>query len=396
MEFQAVHVHHGLQASADTWAAHCAKICSDLHLPLLTINVDARAKLGESPEEAARRARYSALQASMSKGDIVLTAQHRDDQAETLLLQLVRGAGLAGLAAMPEIAPSGAGFLLRPLLPFARADLRAYALAHGLRWIEDPSNEDSAYDRNFLRREIIPKLEQRWPALCKTLSRTAGLCAEAQQQLGDLSKDLCRAALNADGLSLGVAALRSFRAADQRLVLREWMRMRGFRMPSQAVIGRIMQEVLPARPDKMPVVSWREGEVRRYRDGLYLLPPQADFDTATVLHWDGLVPVKLPDDNGELSAEATAARGIAQDIWRKGNISVRYRLGGERCRLSGRSGTHELKKLLQEAGILPWLRERIPLIYIGGELAAVAGLWVCEPFAGREGGDNIRLIWLHS
>ena len=392
-DFHAIHVHHGLQPAADAWAAHCSKICSDLNVPLLTIRVDARAKPGESPEEVARRARYMALRENLTENDIVLTAQHRDDQAETLLLQLVRGAGLAGLAAMPEFATLTPGFLLRPLLNFSRQELRAYALANGLNWIEDPSNEDISIDRNFLRCEVIPKLEQRWPGLGKALARTAGHCAEAQLQLGDLSKELCRTALNPDGLSLGLTALRSFPPADQRLVLREWMRMSGFRMPSQAVIERILNEVLSARPDKMPVVCWSEGEVRRYRDGLYLRASQPRFDTSVVFPWDGQGRLRLPDGNGELSSESTTARGIAEDVWQKGQISVRYRQGGERCRLPGRGGTHELKKLFQEAGVPPWLRERIPLVYIGDELAVVAGWWFCEPFVAKEGGANVNLIW---
>jgi tRNA(Ile)-lysidine synthase len=392
-EFRAIHVHHGLHPAADAWVDHCAQTCDALKLPFLPVRVDARARPGESPEEVARNARYAALGGHLSANDRVLTAQHRDDQAETLLLQLVRGAGLAGLAAMPECAPLALGFLLRPLLHFSRAELLAYAQENGLLWIEDTSNEDTAFDRNFLRREIIPRLEQRWPGLNKALSRTAGHCAEAQLQLGELSKGWCRTALNADGQSLGVARLRSFRTAEQRLVLREWFRLRGFRMPPQAVIETILQEVLPARADKMPRVCWSEGEVRRYRDGLYLLPPQAPFDKATVLAWDGQGSLELTDGNGELAAEASSSRGIAEAIWRSGEISVRYRQGGERCRLPGRSGTHELKKLFQEAGIPPWLRERTPLVYIGGELAAVAGSWVCAPFAGKPGEGTIDLIW---
>lgn len=393
INFQAVHVHHGLQAEADVWVEHCAKVCRALNLPLLTLKIDARSKPGESPEEVARSARYSIIRSYMQTGDIILTAQHRDDQAETLLLQLMRGAGLAGLAAMPEFAALEPGYLLRPLLSFSRTELRDYALANNLHWIEDQSNENTAYDRNFLRREIIPKLEQRWPGMGKAVSRSAGHCAEAQQQLGDLSKDLCHMTLNPDGQSLGVAALRQLRASDQRLVLREWMRMQGFRMPSQAVIERIMQEALPASPDKMPRVDWSEGEVRRYRDGLYLMPIQAYFDASSVIDWDGRDLLELPDGNGELSAEITASRGVAGERWRTGDITVSYRQGGERCRLPGRSGTHELKKLFQEAGVPPWLRQRIPLIHIGGELAAIANRWVCEPFAGKDGENNIALIW---
>jgi tRNA(Ile)-lysidine synthase len=393
LDIHAIHVHHGLHPAADAWVGHCAQICGELNIPFFPIRVDARAQPGDSPEEVARQARYAALGGHLSANDIVLTAQHRDDQAETLLLQLVRGAGLAGLAAMPEFAPLALGFLMRPLLHFSRAELLAYAQEHGLRWIEDPSNEDTAFDRNFLRREIIPKLEQRWPGFNKALSRSAGHCAEAQLQLAELSKGWCRTALNADGQSLSVSRLRSFRAADQRLALREWLRTREFRMPSQAVIERILQEVLPARPDKTPRVCWSEGEVRRYRDGLYVLPTHAPFDKATVLAWDGQGSLELTQGNGELAAVATPSCGIAGAVWRKGEISVRYRQGGERCRLPGRSGTHELKKLFQEAGIPPWLRERTPLVYIGGQLAAIAGIWVCEPFVGKPGEGNIDLIW---
>jgi tRNA(Ile)-lysidine synthase len=393
LDFRAVHVHHGLQTQADAWSEHCAKVCEQLGLPHLGLKIDARAKPGESPEEAARRARYAAIKAQMAAGDILLTAQHRDDQAETLLLQLLRGAGLAGLAAMPERAPLEPGFLLRPLLGFSRAELKAYALEQRLDWIEDPSNQDGAYDRNFLRNDIIPRLEQRWPGLKKALARSAGHCAEAQRQLGDLAADLCRAALNPDGRSLSVARLRGFKEADRRLVLREWMRAQGFRMPSQAVVERILQEALPARQDKTPKVAWREGEVRRYRDGLHLLPPLPAFDASVALDWDGLAPLRLPGGNGTLSATPGAASGIALEHWRAGLTRVGYRQGGERCRLPGRAGTHELKKLFQEKGVPPWLRERAPLVFIGGELAAVADWWVCEPFAGREGGEAVALAW---
>ncbi|MFM8333789.1 MAG: tRNA lysidine(34) synthetase TilS [Candidatus Methylumidiphilus sp.] len=393
MNFRAVHVHHGLQAGADRWGEHCAETCRDLAMPHLELRVDARPGPGESPEEAARRARYAAIGQHMQAGDMVLAAQHRDDQAETVLLQLLRGAGLAGLAAMPELAALPPGWLLRPLLGFAREELRQYAQAHELRWIEDPSNQDAAYDRNFLRNDIIPRLEQRWPGLKKALGRTAGHCAEAQRQLADLAADLLGAALHPDGASLGVAALRGFKPADQRLVLRAWLRARGFRMPSQAVIERILQEALPARQDKTPVVAWREGEVRRYRDALYLLPPLPAFDARAVLDWDGATLLTLPGGNGTLAATPTALPGIAAAHWRPGHIQVRHRLGGEHCRLPGRTGNHELKKLFQERGVAPWLRERVPLVFIDGELAAVGGWWVCAPFAGAAGGDNIALSW---
>lgn len=391
--FTAVHIHHGLQREADAWASHCELACRELSIPFLLVKVDASAEPGESPEEAARRARYRAIRSRLSAEEIVLTAQHRDDQAETLLLQLMRGAGLAGLAAMPECSNLGPGFLLRPLLNHSRRQLQTYAEEHDLRWIDDPSNLNLGHDRNFLRHQVIPLLEKRWPGVVKALSRTAGHCAEAQRLLGDLADDLCRSTRRADGISLDVARLSLLRAEDQRLVLRAWLRRAGYRMPPAVVIERILNEVLPAGPDKTPIVSWREGEVRRYRDGLFLLRPQFPIDPSVRISWDGSSALELPDNNGELDVSVTSGCAVDAETWRRASITVRYRQGGETCRLAGRTGTHTLKKLFQELGIPPWLRGRAPLVYINDELAVVAGWWVCAPFAVKPGESGIAISW---
>lgn len=382
---QAVHVHHGLHSEADAWAEHCQRICQSLDIPLMTLHVHAAAAHGESPEEAARRARYGAISAAMATGEALLTAQHADDQAETLLLQMLRGAGLAGLAGMPAKAVFPPGFLLRPLLHHSRQDLLDYACRHRLHWIEDPSNANTAFDRNFIRHQVLPLLQSRWPSAGRSLSRSAGHCAEALQQLDSLAQDLYQVSVREDGQSLSIQRLVSLTLADQRLVLRQWLRQAGFRMPSAAVIGRILNEVLPAEADRMPVVAWREGEVRRYRDGLFLLPPATAFDGHAVLPWTGEDRLSLPQANGELQL-TTPRPGRALDAahWQKGPVEVRYRQGGERCRLAGRAGSHSLKHLFQEAGIPPWLRERAPLVYIAGELAAVADWWVAAPSAGSD------------
>lgn len=392
-DFRAIHVHHGLQAGADAWSAHCAETCRALDMPLSIVRVDARALPGESPEEAARRARYRALAERLSEGEALLVAQHRDDQAETLLLQLLRGAGLAGLAAMPAWAPFGPGFLGRPLLEFARAELLAYARSRGLAWIEDPSNADPRFDRNFLRARIVPMLEERWPGMCKALARSARHCAEAERRLAELAEDLYRSALRADGVSLSVAQLQTFSPTDRKLVVRQWLKSAGARMTSEAILERILHEAIPAASDKNPAIRWREGEIRRYRDGLHLLPPLPPFDAAARMAWDGIAPLSLAQNNGSLHIASTQDRGIAREAWRRGAVSVRYRQGGERCRLPGREGTHELKKLFQEAGVPPWVRERMPLIYVGEALAAVGDFCVCEDFAGQAGEDTLALTW---
>ena len=392
----AVHVHHGLQANADAWAVHCKQTCQDLNIPFLLIKVDASARPGESPEEAARNARYRAILSQLAPGEIVLTAQHRDDQAETLLLQLMRGAGLAGLAAMPECSELGPGLLMRPLLSYSRQELQAYAEQFNLRWVDDPSNLSMDHDRNYLRHRIIPLLAHRWPGVKKALSRTANHCAEAQRLLGDWSADLCQSALRADGESLDAERLKSLRRADQRLVLREWLRHSGYRMPPAVTIERILREVLPAARDKTPVVSWGEGEVRCYRNGIFLLPPQTPVDAGLTITWNGKCVLTLPDGNGKLTATMIEGRGIAPEAWQTGAITVRYRKGGESCRLPRRMGTRELKKLFQEAGIPPWLRARAPLVYINDELAAVADWWVCEPFAVTARECGMAIAWHRS
>lgn len=393
-EFRAIHIHHGLQPQANGWAEHCERTSRTLGIPFSLIAVDARAQAGESPEEAARRARYRAIRDQLSPGETVLTAQHVDDQAETLLLQLIRGAGLAGLAAMPRFARFAPGFLLRPLLGHTREELSRYASEHGLRWVDDPSNTDVGYDRNFMRHRVLPLLAQRWPSVSQSLARSAGHCAEALEQLENLSADLYQTALNGDGRSLSIARLKSYKPADQRLVLRHWLKTSGYRMPAAVVLERIRRELLPAAADRMPRVAWSEGEVRRYRDGLFVLPMLPSVDNSVSIAWDGASNLQLPGSNGELHVEpATPGLGIDAAAWHTGPIRVAFRQGGECCRLPHRAGSHSLKKLFQEAGIPPWLRERAPLVYIGDELAAIGEWWVTERFAASCGTPSVSLRW---
>lgn len=385
--FAAVHVHHGLQPQAESWAESCAEICAKLGLPFQLLRVNAKPQPGASPEEVARNARYAAFAELLGdNNEALLTAQHADDQAETLLLQLLRGAGLAGLAGMPDSMPLGRGKLLRPLLAWSRSDIQAYAKNHGLHWIEDPSNQDISFDRNFVRHQVMPLLVSRWPSAGSTLARSAQHCAEAQQQLNRLADDLLLAADRDNRLS--VAQLCQWQAPEQRLVLRHWLKNLGFRAPSTAVLQRIIAEVLLAAADRNPRVAWREGEVRRYRDNLYALHPLPAIDSKAVYAWDGRQPLVLPG-NGVLHTDVAVGRGIHAECL-NGALEIRYRQGGERCRIAGRAGGHTLKKLFQEAQqVPPWARQRVPLLYIDDQLAAVGDLWVCQPFAG----GDIRLCW---
>ncbi len=388
--FHAVHVNHHIHPEADRWQRHCRTVCETLGMPFRAIGVDGRAAAGESPEEAARNARYRAFACLLRPDQALLLAHHQDDQAETVLLQLLRGAGPAGLAGMAAAAPLGRGRLLRPFLTVPRSVLRAYAEDNRLDWIEDPSNQELDLDRNYLRHRIMPLLKRRWPACARTISRSARHCAAAERLLeASLAPRLSQ--LLDDQGRIDAVALGELDPGHQAQLLRAWLRRKGLSLPSEAYLRRIITEMLPAGDDRMPVVRWRGGEVRRYRNRLYALPPQPVPDPSWRRTWDGVTPLELPDGT-RLESVAAFGGGIAGHWFRKG-VEVTYRRGGERCRLPGRTGSRSLKKLFQEKGVPPWLRQRLPLLYIEGKLAAVVPFWVCRPFAAGPDEAGVILRW---
>jgi len=389
---RAIHIDHGLQAQAVRWSEQCDALSARLGIPFETCRVDARARHGESPEAAARRARYAALGARLGSGDALLTAHHRDDQAETLLLQLLRGAGVAGLAAMPERARFATGWLLRPLLGLPRQALADYAAHHALAWCDDPSNEDTGLDRNYLRAVVLPALTARWPATAASLATSAGLCGEVSELLEECA-DADLAALTGDAAdgTLPVAALAALSGPRRRNLLRRWLRRQGLTTPGRRHLKRIEVEAIGAAPDRVPCVAWPGGEVRRYRGRLIAARPRAAIETAAVQAWDPDVPLKL--GHGTLLAVPVTGAGVACAALSAGVLTVRHRQGGERLRPAGRAHSHPLKKLLQEAGVPPWRRAALPLLYIGEQLAAVADLWVVADFAAAAGEKGLLLTW---
>jgi tRNA(Ile)-lysidine synthase len=319
----------------------------------------------------------------MSPGDWVLSAHHQDDQAETLLLNLLRGSGPAGIAGIAAIRPFENGWLARPLLSFSQESLRNYASSHDLTWIEDPSNSDRSFDRNFLRHEILPKLESRWPELAKRLYRSSRIAGETATLLDDL------AAIDAQALGdrlerLSVDALKSLSPERQRNVLRHALRQLRLPTPTAAQLQRVLDEVVAARDDAEPVLKWNGVEVRRYRKCLYLLRSDlADLPADTKIP-KGCDRVELGHGLGALKLETGAALGLDDKLLERG-LELRYRQGGEKLRLIDQSHTKTLKNLLQEKGIVPWMRNRIPLVFSGDQLVAVADLWLAADAASTPG-----------
>jgi len=389
----AIHINHGLHGEAGEWETHCRGVCAGLNVPYVSRQVDARPAAGESPEAAAREARYQALAAWLPGNHCLLTAQHQDDQAETLLLQLLRGAGVRGLAAMPARTVFGSGDLLRPLLQYTRSELKDYADGHQLQWIDDPSNADTSLDRNFLRHQVMPVLQQRWPSLAASLSRSAAHCAEASRLMELLGESDLAGIVEGQDRTIALERLSLLPAERQHNALRHWIRSLCHAVPSAAVFSRIVNDVLPSRPDAEPCVRWGHYEVRRYRNRLYLLPQLPASDARQVREWEISSPLSLPEAGGVLSVLHKPGQGISAAALQTAAVRVRYRQGGESCRPAGRQHTHSLKKLFQEQGIPPWERPRIPLIYLDDKLAAVAGLWVCEPFQALAAEPGLEICW---
>ncbi len=388
----AVHVDHGIQSHSGEWRAHCESVCSQLNIPFHALQTDGVAAPGESPEAAARHARYRALADWLPDGAALLTAQHRDDQAETLLLQLFRGAGPRGLSAMPRSTSLGQGLLLRPFLDVSRADILERAQVHKLEWIEDPSNTDTRYDRNLLRHEVLPQLQQRWPGLSTVLARAATHQSEQAGLADALAAMDFSASCSPDGERVLQSGLKALQPARQRNLLRYWIHRRGFAMPSQAVLERVREEMLFSRDDAQPVVHWGNAELRRYRGELYLMQALPAQDSTQCIRWDLRNKPELDTASGVLLAKPMTGGGLylPEEF---ACVDVRFRRGGESLLLPGASQHRTLKNLLQEHSIPDWERERLPLLYAGDRLAAVPGIAVCEGFQAQAGQFGFALEW---
>lgn len=391
-ELAVVHIDHGLQAASADWATQCRQICDQYALPLTIIELKLAIPNGESLEAIARHARYDAFQQFLQDKDMLLLAHHQNDQAETLLLQVLRGSGVSGLACMPVITQSGNTWFARPLLNYRRDDIEAYAHQHQLVWITDPSNQDTRFDRNFLRHNIVPTLAKRWPAAVETLSRVAQHQADAKYLLTDLAELDWQACQVAQEQQISVNQLKQLSVPRVRNVLRYWLKeICQVAIPDTVHLQRIVDEVLPAASDAEPQVSWADVRLRRYRDVLYLDSTRHDF-TDWQTDWDLHTPLQLP--NGQTLSTRTVKDGGLLLGTSDSPVMVKYRQGGERCRLPGRVHHHELKKLFQSWGVPPWQRARIPLIYIGSDLAQIVGYSICEPFVAKSGQRGIE-VYVH-
>lgn len=372
---RALHVDHGLHRESADWAAHCARFCESLDVPLVSLRTTVTGACGEGVEAAARRARYEAFAKSLRDGEWLALAHHRNDQVETVLLKLLRGSGPEGLGGMRARRRFGRGTLWRPLLETPRDELDRYATSHGIEFLEDPANRDRRFARNLLRHELIPLLERHWPHADAAILHSARLCRAAADHLAR-EADANLALLQREQRSLDADGWCGLPEALRAPVLDRWLRDQDLPVPADAQRRELERQVSTAAEDAVPCVAWPEAEVRIWDGRLHASPPLPALPAEWQSPWSG-EPLELPRGCGLLLARTADGAESARAIFDP-PLEVRLRRGGERIKPDGDPHTRELRDLFQQARVPPWVRERCPMIYSGGELIAVADWWNSE------------------
>ena len=390
LHLRALHVNHGLHPGACAWSAHCQTFARRLGVPLKIVSVQVPRKRGASLEAQARDARYAAFARELGAGETLLTAHHADDQLETVFLQLLRGAGVAGLAAMPQLTPFASGWLARPLLESSRAELAAWVAKRGLAWSEDATNADERLDRNYLRRQVLPRIHARWPACARAVARSARHAAQAQRLLEEVGRaDVNKAA---DGAALSVRVLRALPAERRANALRVWIGAAAWPLPDARRLAELAGPLLDARADANPALFWSSVVARRHADRLEIHPiPAAAPLGELTWAWRTAPELSLPADLGTLALEPDA-RGPIDLALLPDELTVRSRRGGERLRPRSGGPSRALKTLLQEAKVPLAERARLPLIFAGAQLLAVADRWSDASIHAR-GARRARIRW---
>jgi tRNA(Ile)-lysidine synthase len=388
---QAVHVNHGISSNASRWAEFCADLCraSQVPLQLETVDIASYRRLGL--EGAARRARYDVY--ARLEVDFLVLAHHRDDQAETLLLQLLRGAGVRGLAAMPAARqmPGTRARILRPLLGFRRIDIEAFARERGLKWVEDESNADTGRRRNFLRHEVLPMLDREFPAARVTVARAAAHLAEAGELLDQMARADLAESGDADGI--GISYLLQLGEARAKNLLRYLCEERGMLALRTAQLDELLRQLREARADARVGLAAGGWEFLRHRGRLYIEPARKTVEMSFRDIWEGENALPLLDLGGALKFKPEEGRGLSVEKLRGAPVTVRLRQGGELLQPDCRRPRRTLKNLFQERGIPPWRRDRLPLLYCGENLVAVPGLGDACDFQAEPGEPGLIVTW---
>jgi len=387
----ATHVHHGLSKNADRWVKFCEKLCRDLPVPLDIHYVKLPQKKSLGIEGEARQLRYEKL--LQSKSDLIVLAHHADDQAETFLLQLIRGAGVKGLSSMAPFDDTRK--LWRPLLKASRSDIESYAKLHKLKWIEDESNQNIDFDRNFIRSKVLPILKNRFSHIIKVISRSSAHLAEAQNLLDDLAKLDLKSYLKSIKYKhkLQVESLNKLSHPRAKNALRYWLEMNDQLMPSKDLLDELLRQVLTAKKDaELKIDLSKDYEIRRYKDEIYIVQKNQKMHKNYEIVWAGESEILLP--NGlKLKFKKVKGRGISLEKIKDKKLIISNRKGGEFFKPDSKRPTKKVKQLLQESDLPPWERENLPLIFVGNELASVPNFGVDIKFQTKPKEASLRVIF---
>ena len=389
----AIHINHQLSSNSQDWLNHCIDQCNRLNINLETVSVNLSGNTGEGLESEARTLRYQVFNSLLETDDLLLMAHHLDDQIETFFLRLMRGSGVDGLSAMPEIRALDKGYLGRPFLSLSKAHLENYANENCLSWVEDESNASSLFDRNFLRNQVLPLISTRWPMYRKPLQRSINLFGELSKQLDQEIQPELQHRLTADG-GLKVSGLMDIDRSLIKRLLREWIQGKDRLPPSQSQLDTIIDSVINAREDAQPVLKLKDYCIRRYQSAIYCTASLDVIDKASInLAVDSPVMIIGVGQVTGRSCQVNHNReyAIATTCL---PLTLRFDYQGDSIKPANRHKNRDLKRLLQEYRVKPWLRDRLPLIYSGEQLVAVADIFVVDGFQANVGEQGIKIEWI--
>ena len=388
---EVVYVDHALNESSQSWGEFCLEQCHTYGFPLRTMKIEGSCPKGTSIEAWAREKRYELIAEKMQQKDVLFTAHHQNDQIETFFLQVFRGAGPRGLACMPFIKHFISGFHVRPLLDIKRTELEDYANKQSLKWCDDKSNEDVAFDRNYLRHKVIPDISTRWPAYGNSICRLVEHQKEYKLLLDEIAEQDLERALHNNMNTLRLNVVQALSKERQKNLVFFWLDKLQLASPSYKHIDEILNELINKDTNKSPCVNWQDVEVRRFKNLLYASKTLKENDIKQEFVWDLREPIQIFDET--LMASSTIGTGISKAVLKNAELRIRYRQGGERIEPENASHSKSVKKLFQERNVLPWFRNSVPLIYINDELAMIPGLCIDKKYRAAKDESSWQITW---
>ena len=389
-QIRAIHINHNIVDNSKVWTRTCKSICKNFGIDIEIISLEVTHN-GYGLEAAARDERYEKLKEKLYKNEYLLTAHHEEDQMETVFLRMARGTGLDGLQGINEKYSFGEGIIFRPMLEVSKTSVMDYAKEHQLKWVEDSSNQDTHFDRNFLRKKIIPQFRERWPSIASSVSRLSQLSAQNIKILNQIAEEDIGPIANMNELPLAKLLDKSFERANN--MLRYIILANGMSIPSMKTLQDGLKEMLDPETDKS-VIAWKDYCIRKYKNHLYFLS-NSDLEPNKVdvrIPWEIGKTVNLGENIGTI--EATFIHGDGLSIEKcKNKLTISYRQGGELIKPIGHRINKSLKNLFQENQILPWMRDKIPLIYYQDELVSVADLWFNQNYVASQNEAGFVVNW---